>query len=156
MFETFTLLLCTRHGLHYIHALPAEPFCLDLVPNMNSASFIRSFKRFSSRYGCPDNVISDNGSNFVSADSRNFVASRFIKLQLNLPLAPWYGVFFERLLKRVKYLLIKDLKGSRLSYEEMQTVLFECEAILNKCPLTYIYPTDLIPCLHLIICFMVV
>ena len=103
---------------------------------MNSASFIRSFKRYISRYGCPDNVISDNRSNFVSDGSRNFVASRFIKWHLNLPLAPWYGGFFERLVKSVKDLLIKNLKGSRLSYEEMQTVLFECEAILNNRPLT--------------------
>ena len=43
---------------------------------------------------------------------------------------------FERLVKSVKDLLIKNLKGSRLSYEEMQTVLFECEAILNNRPLT--------------------
>ena len=66
---------------------------------------------------------------------------------MNLPLAPWYGGFFERLVKSVKDLLIKDLKGSRLSYEEMQTVLSECEAILNNRPLTYIYPTDLTSCL---------
>ena len=85
---------------------------MDLVPDMNSASFVQSFKRFYSRYGCPDNVVSDNGSNFVS-DSRNFVASRFIEWHLNLPLAPWYGGFFERLVKSVKDLLIKDLKGSR-------------------------------------------
>ena len=55
----------------------SRAICLDLVPNMNSASFIQSFKRFYSRYGCPDNVISDNGSNFVSGDCRIFVASRF-------------------------------------------------------------------------------
>ena len=66
----------------------SRAICLDLVPNMNSASFIRSFKRFILRYGCPDNVISDNGSNFVSEDSRNFVASRFIEWHLNLPLTP--------------------------------------------------------------------
>ena len=54
---------------------------------------------------------------------------------------------FERLVKSVKYLLIKDLMGSRLSYEEMQTMLFECDAILNNRPFTYIYPTDLASCL---------
>ena len=99
------------------------------------------------RYGCPDNVMSDNGSNFVSDDSRNFVASRFLEWHLNLPLTPWYGGFFERVVKSVKDLLIKDLKGSRLSYEEMRTVLFECEAILNNRPLTFIYPTELTSCL---------
>ena len=42
----------------------SRAICLDLLPNMNSESFIRSFKRFISRYGCSDNVISDNGSKF--------------------------------------------------------------------------------------------
>ena len=63
----------------------SRAICLDLVPKMNSASFIRSFKRFISCFGCPDNVISDNGSNFVSDDSRNFVASRFIEWHLKKP-----------------------------------------------------------------------
>ena len=114
---------------------------------MYSASFIRSFKRFISRYGCPDNVVSDTESNFVSNGSRNCVASKFIERHLNLPLAPWYGGYFERLVRSVKDLLIKNLKGSRLLYEEMQTVLFECEAILNNGPLTYINLTDLTSCL---------
>ena len=104
----------------------SRAICLDLVPNMNSDSFIRSFKRFISCYGCPDNVISDKGLIFVSDDSRNFVAGRFIEWHLNLPLASWYGGFFERLVKSVKDVLIKDLKSSRLSYVEMPTVLFEC------------------------------
>ena len=123
----------------------SRAICLDLVPNMYSASFIRNFKRFILRYGCPDNVISDNESNFVSDDSRNCVACKFIEWHLNLPLAPWYGGHFER--RSVKDLLIKNLKGRILSYEEMQTVLFECEAILNNHQLKYIYSTDLTSCL---------
>ena len=114
---------------------------------MNSTNSIRSFKRFISHYGCPDNIISDNRSNFASEDSRNFDARRFIEWHWNLPLAPWYRGFFQSLLKSVKDLLRKDLKGSRLSYKGMQTVLFECEAILNNRLLTYIFPTDLTLCL---------
>ena len=53
--------------------------------------------------------------------------------------ALWYGGFFEKLVKSVKGLLIKGLKGSKLSYEDIQIVLFECEAILNIRPLTYIH-----------------
>ena len=45
-------------------------------------------------------------------DSRNFVASKFIECHLNLPLAPLYGGFFERIVKSVKDLLIKDSKDS--------------------------------------------
>ena len=110
-----TLYTCASSGAIY----------LDLVPNMNSASLIRSFKWFISRNGCPDNVISDNGSKFVSDKNRNFGASTFIQWHLNLPLALWYGRFFERQVKSVMDLLIKDLKFSRLSYEEIQTALFE-------------------------------
>ena len=54
-----------------------------------------------------------------------------------------YGGPLERLVKSIKEILNKDLKGSRLSYEEIQTVLFECGAILNNRPLIYMYPTDL-------------
>ena len=45
-------------------------------------------------------------------DSRSFVASKFIEWHLNLPLAPWYEGFFERIVKSVKDLLIKDSKDS--------------------------------------------
>ena len=45
-------------------------------------------------------------------NSRNFVASKFIEWHLNLPLAPLYGGFFERIVKSVKDLLIKDSKDS--------------------------------------------
>ena len=58
----------------------SRAICLDLVPNMNSAFFIRWFKQFILRYSYPANVILDNGLNFVSDDSSNFVASRFIDL----------------------------------------------------------------------------
>ena len=73
----------------------SRAICLDLEPNMNSTSFIRSFKRFISRYGCSD-VISDNGSHFVSDDSRNFVASGFIEQHLNLPLRSMVRRIFLR------------------------------------------------------------
>ena len=43
---------------------------LDLVPSLDPVSFIRSFLRFVSRRGCPSNVISDNGKNFVSVETK--------------------------------------------------------------------------------------
>ena len=42
---------------------------LDVVPSLSTESFIRSFRRFISRRGCPDNMISDNCKNFVSKGS---------------------------------------------------------------------------------------
>ena len=39
-------------------------------------------------------------------------------------------------------MLIKDWQNYRLIYDEMQTVLFEVEMILNNLPLTYVYPDE--------------
>ena len=40
-------------------------------------------------------------------------------------------------------MLKKNLQICRLSYDEMQTVLFEVEMILNNRPLTYVYPDEI-------------
>ena len=40
---------------------------MDLVPDMSASTFIRSFKRFSSRRGLPAPMISDNGKAFEAA-----------------------------------------------------------------------------------------
>ena len=120
---------------------------LDLVLSLDSVSFIRRFCRFSSRRGCPSNVISDNGKNFVSVDTKRFVSSIGVNWITNLSLASWHGGFFERLVKSTKTLLRKQLEKSRLNYEELQTVLCEVETILNNRPLTYYYSDNTEQCL---------
>ena len=55
----------------------------DLVPSLDSVSFIRSLRRFISqkvisdnrKNAISDNVISDNGKNFVSVETKRFVSS---------------------------------------------------------------------------------
>ena len=70
-----------------------------------------SLKCFTSRRGCPDNVISDNGSTFVPIKIQNFASNLNIKWHFNLALAPWQGSFFERLVRSIKELLKKDLRN---------------------------------------------
>ena len=119
---------------------------LDLVPSLGSVEFIRSFRRFISRGGCPSNVISDNGKNCVSVETKRFVSSIGVNWINKLPLAPWHGSFFERLIKSTKILLRKQLEKSRLNYEELQTVLCEVETILNNRPLTYYHSDNIEQC----------
>ena len=126
---------------------------LDLVPNPSSIAFRRSLSRFVSRRGCPDDVISDNGSNFAAKGTQLFACDLNVKWNFNIPLAPWYGGFFERLIRTLNHYLKRQLSNARLTYEEVQTVLFEIEAIMNNRPITYLYPNDLDQCLtpnHLI------
>ena len=72
---------------------------LDVVPGVDAKSFRRSFVRFMSRRGCPDDVISDNGTNFVAKETQLFACGLNVCWRFNLPLAPWYGEFFERMIR---------------------------------------------------------
>ena len=98
---------------------------LDLIPSLSANSLKSSLKRLISRRGCPDNVISDNGSNFVAIETQNFESNLYIKLHFNLALAPWQGGFFERLMGSVKELLKKDLQNYKITFGELQTILLD-------------------------------
>ena len=67
-------------------------------------------------------MISDNGRNFVSSETIEYVNGLGVDWRLNMPLAPWHGGFFERMVKSTKTLLRKTLQKAKLTYEELQTV----------------------------------
>ncbi|GFY61943.1 uncharacterized protein TNIN_271721 [Trichonephila inaurata madagascariensis] len=53
--------------------------------------------------------------------------------------SPWWGGFYELLVRFVKESLRKILGKALLSFEEMTTILTEIEAVLNLRPLSYVY-----------------
>ena len=55
-----------------------------------------------------------------------------------MALAPWWGGFFERVIKSTKRCLKKSLGTARVTYEELLTIIVETEGILNSRPLTYV------------------
>ena len=118
---------------------------LDLVPDASSKTFIRSLKRFIGRRGTPSLVISDNGTTFKGAELKGFLTSRGIKWNHIVERSPWWGGFYERMVKSVKRCLKKVLATSKLKYEELLTVLIEIEGVLNSRPLTYVYQDGEIP-----------
>ena len=116
---------------------------LDLVPSLDAQSFIRSLKRFFPRRGVNQLFISDNAKTFKSQEVQLLVNDLGIDWKFNLPRAPWWGGFFERMVRCTKGCLKKTLDSARLTYEELLTVLTEVEGVLNSRPLTYVYGDDI-------------
>ena len=102
---------------------------LDLVPELSSKAFLRSFKRFVGRRGILTEVLSDNAKTFKSVEVHDYIRSIRIKWRFNVEGAPWWGGFFERLVKSVKRCLKKVVRNARLTYEELLTVLIEIEGV---------------------------
>ena len=113
--------------------------CLDLVPDYSSPTCVRGLRRFFSRRGVPESILSDNGSNFTATDTQRFATNHGVNWEFNPPASPWWGGIFERMVRSTKRCLKKVLLNAKLSYEELQTVLFEIEMVLNNRPLTFTY-----------------
>ena len=53
--------------------------------------------------------------------------------------SPWWGGFWERMVKTVKRSLRKILKKTKVTYEELLTLIIETEGVINSRPLCYLY-----------------
>ena len=123
---------------------------LELVTDLQTSTFVNCLRRFCSRRGTPTLINSDNALTFKAADRlleklttdhtfQEFLQQQRIKWKFNLPLSPWWGGYFERMVGCVKRCLRKVLGTARLNYDELSTVLSEVKNTLNSRPLTYLY-----------------
>ncbi|GFV83556.1 integrase catalytic domain-containing protein [Trichonephila clavipes] len=121
---------------------------LELITSLSTTDFIQAMRRFIARRGRISVMYSDNGTNFTGLNNAlrqldwTTIESEFrvheIRWKFNPPSSPWWGGFWERLIGILKDLLRKTLGRSCLSYEELQTLVCECESVMNSRPLTYI------------------
>ncbi|XP_035211824.1 uncharacterized protein LOC118185963 [Stegodyphus dumicola] len=132
---------------------------LELVTSLSTETFIQSLRRFIARRGRPYVIYSDNGTNFVGTNSVlkkvnwNAICSdsyvqqgRFypINERLQSPVGPsspdaaWWGGWWERLVRMVKENLRRVLGRTSLNYEELYTILCDCEQVINSRPITYV------------------
>ena len=120
----FVLFTCT--AVRAVH--------LELVETLSTEDFLAAFERFVARRGKPIVVFSDNATNFRGAASR--LTHLGVTWKFNVPRAPWWGGFFERMVRTTKDALRKTLYKSLMTFSELQTVLCRIEGVINARPLS--------------------
>ena len=128
---------------------------IELLASLETDSFIQALRRFIARRGIVREIRSDNGANFVGAESElrkameemdhtkigNFLTEQgcdYILWERNTPSASHMGGVWERQIRTVRSVISSLIKSSprRLDEESMRTFLTEAEAIVNSRPLT--------------------
>lgn len=130
---------------------------LDLISDMSTDSFIKSFQRFVCRFGVPDVVYSDNAKSFIqgmktfeafvtSENGQEFLRQNQIVHRRVSLYSPWTVSLWERLLRVVKDCLVKVIGRNSIDYFQFITVLSEITDAINSRPLTYTSSSlDVIP-----------
>lgn len=126
---------------------------LELVSDLSANNFLLCLKRFVGRRGIPQRIFCDNATNFTGAHNklkeikerllsddvihevRSFCTQTGFEFCFIPPRAPHFGGLWEAAVKSAKTILVKNVAQARLTFEELQTLVVEVEAVLNSRPI---------------------
>ena len=121
---------------------------LELTRGLNVKDFLLAFRRFASRRGLPATIQSDNAKTFQSSSKGirkiarspevwRYLTNNRITWNFIVEKAPWWGGYWEKLVRSIKPPIKKVIGRSTVNYNEMCTLLTEVEAVINARPLTF-------------------
>ena len=137
---------------------------LEATSDLSTQSFLAALARFIGRRGCPAQIHSDNGTNFVGAaemlkkdkiafvkqlqsEATHLYSHQTLNWKFIPPNAPHMGGLWEAGVKSFKLHLRKITPQMKFTFEELSTILAKIESCLNSRPLTPLNddPHDLNP-----------
>ena len=119
---------------------------VELVPDQTAHTFILALRNlFADRRTCSV-IYSDNAKTFQKVnrylrqlrrnpDVFDFLAQNKVKWKFSANLAPWWGGFWERMVRTLKLHIKKVLGKSYLNFFQLQTLLKEICKVVNSRPL---------------------
>lgn len=138
-----------RYGVIFT-CLAIRAIHIEVVPSLETDSFINALRRFTARRGQVREFRSDNGTNFIGAERElkcaiqqwnirqinDVMLQKGVKWSFNPPTGSHHGGPWERLIRSVRKVLNATLKVQNLDEDGLHTVLCEAEAIINSRPIT--------------------
>ncbi len=147
-----------RYGVVFT-CLAVRAIHIEVTSSLDTDAFINALRRFIARQGAPEEIRSDNGTNFKGGERElkvriqnwnqdqvhSFLLQRKTEWIFNPPYASHMGGVWERMIRSIRKVLKAVLDMQTLTDESLRTFMCEVESIINSRPLTRISdnPTDL-------------
>ena len=127
---------------------------LEVTDNLTTWGFLNAFRKFVARRNCPITIFSDQAKIFQLASSTielawskiiqdpeafKYYTSQKITWKFNVPLAPWSGGYYERMVGLVKQSYRKVIGRQSISMDNFTVLITEIETVVNSRPITFIY-----------------
>ena len=123
---------------------------LEMASSLDTDAFLNAFVRMTARRGWPQQMLSDNGTNFVTAmrELRDLVSTidqdkiqrmtsnKGVSWKWSTPAAPHFGGVFESMIKSAKRANFAILGDAEINDEEMETIFIWVESLPNSRLLT--------------------